>query len=144
MQAEVYVTGLRELRAAVKRADADLIPEMREQLRSVGQVVVSDAKRFIPRGKQPWDRHPGRAQDSVRVTVSGTTVYIVGGKKSVPYYAWLEFGGELKPVGRRRNRQWRPLYPNGRYIRPAVERNESKVVQAVNEAFDNVKRSVNL
>jgi len=136
VRAEVRVTGLAETRRSLKRMDDDLPKQLATELKAVAETVVSDARSRVPVRK-------GKARDSLRVT-GGATVYINGGKAAVPYYAWLDFGGDLKPSGGRRNRQSRPFLKRGRFIYPAIDRNRSRIEAAAEKAVADARRSADL
>lgn len=133
MNAELNVTGLRELRAALNRLDKALAGELRDGLKNAAGVVARDAARVVP-------KRSGRAAGSLRAVSRGNTVLVQGGGARAPYYGWLEFGGA---VGRKSSVK-RPRVPNGRYIRPAIARNETEIVNKVADAFDNAARKAGL
>lgn len=143
MPAEVVVSGLKEVRTGLRKLAPELLPELRDELKQVGAKVVTDAKRRAPVGRQTWDRHPGAARDAIRVVSGGNTVYIVGGKKKVPYFGWLDFGGTLKATGKKRpartNTQVRPLFQRGRMIYPAIDENEHHIMQGALAALDHAR-----
>jgi hypothetical protein len=143
MPAEVVVSGLKEVRSGLRKLAPELLPELRDELMQVGGKVVADAKRRAPVGRQTWDRHPGAARDAIRVVSGGNTVYIVGGKKKVPYFGWLDFGGTLKATGNKRparvNTQYRPILSRGRMIYPAIDENEAHIMRGALQALDNAR-----
>ena len=133
MQAEFNVTGLRELRSALNKLDKSIAGELRTGLKEAAGVVARDAARAVP-------RRTGRAAASVRPVSRGNTIFVQGGGARVPYYGWLEFGGR---VGRNRSVS-RPKVRNGRYIRPAVARNEREIVEKAADAFRSAARKAGL
>jgi hypothetical protein len=44
MNATVRVTGLRELQRSLKKADSDLYPRVREELKAIGEIVAAEAR----------------------------------------------------------------------------------------------------
>lgn len=143
--AEVNVTGLRELRTATRRLEPTMVPVLRDELKGVVRTATLGAvkRRIASDLRSPTvrkKRQSGRLLDSVRVTSGGNTIYIVGGKAKVPYYGWRDFGGVLKPVGRRRNTQVRPFLKRGRYIYPAIDETSAALVDAAGDAFDKAAR----
>ncbi len=136
VRAELVVTGLSETRRNLKRVDIELPKQLGKELKAVAEIVVTDAKSRTP-------VRSGRARDSLRVT-GGATVYINGGKAAVPYYAWLDFGGNLTAVGGRRNTQIRPFLKRGRLIYPAIDRNKAKVRAAAERAVADARRAADL
>lgn len=135
----VQITGLRELRRWLKDAAPDLAVELRNDLEGVAEsVLVPAIKRGFPTGTQRWDRHKGRAKRSVKATTKGSDVVISEGGASVPYMGWLDFGGTLRPSGRRRNTQVRPRRASGRYLYPAVNGNQERLTKAAEDAVQRI------
>ena len=122
----VHLSGFRELRRALAVAGNGLQPELRDGLKRAGDVVIRDARGHIP-------VLTGRARGSLRVVSRGARIEAVGGKGSVPYYPWLEFGGSVS-----KGRVVRPRAPGGRYLYPAVERNTSRLAAEAELALDRV------
>jgi hypothetical protein len=140
----VYVTGLAELRRALRVLEPELLAPLRENLKAAGELIAADARSRVTDGSSPWDRHPGLAKGSIRATAGGNNVYIIGGKAKSAYYGWLDFGGSLKPTGARTNTQQRPVIKKGRYIYPAISAKGHALVQAVAVAFDEAARKAGL
>lgn len=145
----VHVSGLSELRKALKDVDPAVRKQLPKTMKQVGEVIVADARRRInadvshkPRTK--GQKRPGRSAASLRVTSSGLKVYIQGGKASVPYFGWLDFGGTLYPTGRRRNKQRRPVLKHGRYIYPAIDASRDLLVSRLQEALDDAMNQAGL
>lgn len=151
--AEINVTGLAELRRALRKVDASILPELREGLKGAADIVVRDVKAQVP-------RRTGRAAASVRSVSSGNTIYIKAGGARVPYFGWLEFGGQLPghhyrsrkamwwpgadhPIAHARG-AYRPKVPDGRYIRPTIARRTNDIVDAAGDAFDSAARKAGL
>lgn len=127
----VRVEGLREFRRDLRRMDKALPVALRGELLKIGHKVAERAQSKMP-------VVTGRARGSVRAGVSGTNAYVAIGKKSVPYAAWLDFGGTLRPTGHRRNTIRRQPLRMGRYLYPAVEEMRPEVEVAAREAFASV------
>lgn len=89
-------------------------------------------------------RKSGKAAGSVKAGVSGNNAYVQTGKKTVPYAAWLDFGGTLKPVGGRKNTIQRPRIQGGRYLYPAIEAMQPQTEREAAEAFDETARELGL
>lgn len=133
----VRVEGLRELRKALGQIDKDLPKQLRKRFKAIGDEVAADARRTMP-------VDTGKARASVRSGVSGNNAYVQIGKKTVPYAAWLDFGGVLKPTGRRRNRIVRQRRPRGRYLYPAIDRKRDDITAAAVQAFEDTARDLGL
>jgi hypothetical protein len=151
--AEVHITGLRELRAALRRVDGSILGELREGLKDAANIVSDDARSQI-------NSRSGKAAASIRAVSGGNTIYIKGGGARVPYYGWLEFGGTLptKRPSKKKALFWsgashpskrargarRDKVAEGRYIRPTVERNVPRLVEAAADAFDSARQKAGL
>lgn len=139
-QQAVHVEGLRELRKALGQVDPQLQKNLRGRLKKIGDKVATRARSKMPRSGKP---HP-HAADSVKAGVSGNNAYVQTGKASVPYAAWLDFGGTLKPSGKRHNTQVRPRIPGGRYLYPAINEMRPQTEREAVEAFNETAREVGL
>lgn len=128
---QIYITGLTDLNKALREIDPALQKELRTAFRRIAQKV-----RDIARARMPV--RSGRARTSVRAASTSKGAYVASGKASVPYVAWLDFGGALKPVGQRRNTQMRPVIRGGRYLYPAVAK---FTPQAMREAVAAVEKA---
>lgn len=151
--AELNLVGLKELRGALRRFGGELPGELREGLKGAADIAVQDI-----RGQMP--KRTGRAASSVRSVSSGNTIFIKGGGARVPYFGWLEFGGNLPPR-RPRNKKalaWAgaahpvasakgpslPKVREGRYIRPTIARRMPEIVEAAADATDEAMRKAGL
>jgi len=133
----VHITGLRELRGALRRADPAVAQAFQKELKAVGMKVAADARKSVPVDS-------GLAKASIRAVSGGNRIFIAGGKARVPYYGWLDFGGVLGRSGGRRNRQVRKKMQKGRFIYPAIDKNERFIIRAADRAFSSAKRKVGL
>lgn len=148
--AEVSITGYAELRRALARLEPELVPELRGGMKRAADVAAAEAARRLTSAvsgngarKRPA-RSRGRAAASVRAVSSGNTIYLKAGGARVPYYGWLDFGGDLKPQGRRRNRQSRPFLKKGRFLYPAIAAKSGEAIRLAEHAFDNATRKAGL
>lgn len=133
--AQIQIDGLKETAAAFRRVES--LSTLSRHLRAVAEKVANDARAKVPRGKT------GAAAASIRPRSSSGTASVVGGKKSVPYYGWLDFGtrdprsGQPRSVGPWKGSGAGPT--RGRFIYPAVDENEEEIrraaLKAVEEAY---------
>lgn len=142
MRPEIRVEGLRELRAALAKLDPlDARNELRDGLKAAAGIVADDARGRVP-------SRSGRARDSVRATAGGNTAYVVGGKASVPYYGWLDFGTRTPRTGNARSvGPWSGTGPGpakGRFIYVALDAKEHQVVEKVADAAEKAITNVGL
>ena len=122
--------------------DPELLKELRGELKKAAEPIAQDARRRVKRSIKNRSRSTGRAAASIRITAGGNRIRIVGGKKRVPYYGWLDFGGTLHPSGGRRNLQTRPIIRRGRYIYPAIDAGLPDVVRRVDRVVNDTARKV--
>lgn len=132
----VRVDGLRELRRDVRRVSPELVPLLRNNLKRAGDSVVSSARRRLRSSIRNQGRSDGSTEGTLRVTSGGNVIYIKGGNAGHPHYGWLDFGGQLKPIGGRRNLQSRPKIKKGRYIYPAIAENNRQIADGVKQAVE--------
>lgn len=133
--AGIQVEGLKELRRSIAR-----LPEVKNGLRQdfleIGKKIAKDAAAAVP-------EESGRAKGSLRAGVSGNNAYIAGGKQSVPYFGWLDFGSRNPVSGRARTvGPWKKSGKGpkkGRFIYPAIAKNEKEIKKAALKAFDRVE-----
>lgn len=133
----VHVEGLKELRRALGQVDKQLPKNLRGRLKKIGDKVADRARQRMP-------KRTGRAAGSVKAGVSGNTAYVQTGKKTVPWASWLDFGGTLRPTGRRFNTQTRPRIKGGRYVFPAIEEMKPQTEREALEAFEETARELGL
>lgn len=136
MSVTIKVEGLRELRAALHRAEGNSSKALDKGLKDAAQLVVNDAKRRIPLGPPPH----GHARNSVRSAKVGHGVEVRGGGSRYPYYMWLEFGGH---VGRQ-HATYRTRVKAGRYIYPALKKKRAQMYRLWNRHLARAMRTAGL
>ena len=134
---DVRVTGLRKLSRALKQIDPELQKAFKGDMKVVAERVASRVRARVP-------RRSGRAASSVKGGADMKSAYVQGGKKTVPYYGWLEFGGTLRPTGGRRNEIHRPVDRDGRYLWPTVTESRDESLKAAAEAADKAARDAGI
>lgn len=112
----VEIQGLREFSRRVRSADKELSKEMRRGMKSIAETVARSAKESVP-------KRSGKLANSIRPTSTPKVGKVSMGGARVPYAGFIEFGGS---VGRN-NSVKRPFVKNGRYLRPAYEKNRAQV-----------------
>lgn len=136
--AAVRVEGLREFRRGLAKLDKQFPKDLNREVKQIGERVAADARQRVP-------VRSGRARGSIRATTAGSRAYVVGGKKSVPYFGWLDFGGGIPNRQSRRRRSlsqpWRsrPFLDEGRFIYPAVRRARPRLERELSQAFERAK-----
>ena len=144
-RAAVRFDEFASLQRALKQTGDDAERELRDELKnsSVMFQIVSDARALLT-GSYRGRRSTGRAAASLRVGATTKGVYITGGKSTVPYYGWLDFGGDLKPSGGRRNLQKRPFKKRGRAMYPAIYKHRGDINMAAEDAIESSLRKAGL
>lgn len=131
--AGIQIEGLAEFRRDLKKIDENLTKELRNDLKLIAMEIAVEARQQVP-------QITGKARGSIRGGVSGNNAYVAGGKKSVPYYGWLDFGSRKPRSGRSRKvGPWKGSGPGpkkGRFIYPTIERNRSEITRKAQQAFD--------
>lgn len=134
---ELQVEGLREVARALKGLDGDVRRELPRELKKVAVIVADDAQNRVPVDS-------GAARKSIRARATAQQAAVVGGKKTVPYYGWLDFGSRTPVKGQGR---WQGPWQNsgrgpsrGRFIYPAIDANWRRIVKAAGDAVDNARR----
>lgn len=134
-RAGLQVSGIREVRSKLRAlGDAEALGEVREALKDAAGIVADEARKRVP-------VRSGRARDSIRPTVSGNRAFVAGGKATVPYYGWLDFGSRSPISGRPRSvGPWAHPAPGGpelgRFIYPALEDTRDKVAKTLLDGID--------
>ncbi len=129
----VQVEGLKEVQKYLKKIGAvEQSKELRTGLREAAKLVGQDARTRVP-------VKTGRARGSIGWTVNLDGAYVLGGKKQVPYYGWLDFGSRTPVKGRPRSvGPWKKSGAGpfrGRFIYAAIADNEDKIVEMVLDAL---------
>ena len=132
MAAQVQIRGIRELRSAFKRVDAEIPKELRKVLKDIALSVVAGIAAKVPRVS-------GKAARSVRARSSQTGAAIAVGGATAPYYPWLDFGGTVGR-GHRPGVPWsgsvhRDMPVGGRYVYPTIAEKRDDIDRAVEAAL---------
>lgn len=99
----IKVAGLKQFTRDLKKLDRDLGRAVRLALNDAAQLVVDEAVPKIP-------RKSGRAAGTVKSKSTQTKARVSAGSARVPYYAWLDFGGQAGRVSRQFRKKGRYLY----------------------------------
>lgn len=107
------------------------------QLADLTDAVVIDselfaAKTVVDAARPEVPVVTGAAAHSLRVLDYGGGAAATGGSSAVPYYGWLEFGGD---AGIRRSVH-RPVVPLGRYLHPAFLQNFDKIERKMGDLLE--------
>jgi hypothetical protein len=140
--AAVQVSGLADLRNDLKKLEnAAAARQVKNALADAADYVAVRA-----RGKVP--SRSGRAAGSIKGGSTGASAYVKGGGGNVPYYGWLDFGSRTPKKGNPRSRgPWSgsgkgPI--RGRFIYPAIDENQNKIVELVGNGLNQVIRDAGL
>jgi hypothetical protein len=139
--AGIEVAGLREFQKGLKQLSPEIDKELKTELKAVAEAIVPDARRRLP-------SRTGRASGSIRAGADAKGPYIVGGKKAVPYYGWLDFGSRNPRSGQpRRVGPWTKSGAGpkkGRAIYPAIDANTDTIITGAVAALNKAKNVVDL
>ena len=134
---KVRVSGMAETQRSLKKLDPELSKAFRKEFLTIGKKIALDAKTEVPRVS-------GKARGSIRAGMKGQTPYVAGGKASVPYYGWLDFGSRTPKSGQPRSvGPWKGSGSGpkrGRFIYKAIDKNRAVIKAGAKEAFDKAKR----
>lgn len=134
----VYVSNLGEVRKYLRKIHPDLVPVLREDLKSaIIQNTLPAIIRRVP-------SKSNRARFTIKARSGGNTLYVLAGGKSsaAPYFGWLDFGGTLKNRGPGRNQMIpRPIIKKGRYVYPGILETQNRLVEAAGQAVDKAIQS---
>lgn len=119
MPEHIRVEGLRELQRHLRMLDVALPRELRKANKQAAEIVAVEARRRTP-------VRTGRARRSITVRAEQRGASVKGGGARVPYFAWLDYGGQ---VGRR-NSVSRPYRKGGRILYPSLAARREQVVDA--------------
>lgn len=136
----VSVEGLDETLRALRKAGDKM------SAREVGQAGKSAADIVAQRAKTKVPVLTGRARDSVRAAVVRGGGAVRGGKATVPYYGFLDFGNKPhqgRGVGRGDSHP-RPFIARGRFIYPTLDEEMDRVVETYEQLVSAVLRSAGL
>ncbi len=159
----VQIVGLRELQRDLKSMDSRLDKDVRRALKQAADVVARSAAEKVPIGPGKLGFH---AKNTLKGGSTSTGAFVVGGKESVPYFGWLDFGSRhprktsehtnQTVAGRRaiaRMTSGRRVGPwansgkgphGGRFIYPSIEEKSPEVVRIVDRAVGAAQKAANL
>jgi hypothetical protein len=120
----IKITGLAEFNRNLRKINSDLPKALRLAGNEGAEIVASWARHRV-------EKDTGRAQRSIKAKSTRTEARVSGGSKSVPWYAWLDFGGK---VGIKHSVK-RPFIKGGRYIYPGYTNNIPKVTEVLTAAL---------
>ena len=136
---EIRVENLAALRRSLTQLQQiEARNELRLGLKRAADIVAQEARSRVP-------SRTGRARSSIRATAGGSRAFVRGGKKTVPYYGWLDFGSRTPRTGNPRSvGPWKGTGAgprDGRFIYPAADAKKRQVEQAVADAIEEAVRN---
>ena len=155
-QEVVRISGLRELRAGLRRIDKKLPKEISKAGKKAANIVVRSARPRVPVGPAVG----GHAAVSIKPRATQKGVSVVEGGNKFPYMPWLDFGGTIYPRGAithggriresadfgtgRQQAIHRPYLKRGRYVWAAFGDNKSEVMDTYQNALGDAARRAGL
>lgn len=133
----VRIEGLTEVRRGLKTlGDAAGSKELRLGLKSAATLVATEARGRVP-------VRSGAAAGSIAAGTSGDKAFVAGGRKSVRYYGWLDFGSRTPKTGNPRSKgPWSGSGKGparGRFIYAAIDAKRAEVEAQVRKAVEALK-----
>lgn len=133
-QSEIRVEGLRELGSSLRKAGNGLQNDLKAAHKASADIVVREAKSRAP-------VKTGRLRDSLKSLASVRNARISGGKKTVPYYGWIDFGGTIAPKGTAIKRTY---LKEGRIMYPAISAKRDEIVNKYERQVREILRKAGL
>lgn len=134
IEPRVQVYGLKELRRDLKAVgDIEGLAQLRDGLKAAAEIGASEARSLA-------SVFSDRAAQTIRPTAGGNKAYIAGGKASLPWYGWADFGsrtpisGAPRSVGPWAHSGRGPRH--GRFIYEAIDRESERIADAVRDGVD--------
>ncbi len=124
-----------ELRRALGQlTPADSLKELRVGLKAAADIAAQEAKLRA-------NSFSFTVSDTIRAIAAGNIAYVAGGKASLRYYGWADFGSRTPRRGQPRSMgPWAKSGPGprgGRFIYPALEMKSPEIAEAVATAMEN-------
>jgi Bacteriophage HK97-gp10, putative tail-component len=130
--ASVKVTGLRELRTALKKVGAEAPAAMKTEMKTIAGKVVGKIVSKVP-------QKTGKAAGSIKARGTTTGAGIAFGGTAAPYYPWLDFGGTVgkghKPGVSGSGSIRRNFIKQGRYVYPTLMDEQTAIKHDLDEAL---------
>jgi hypothetical protein len=132
---QVRMEGLRELRKAMRDAEAGSQKHLQRRFKDVAAIVASAIAGRVPRGPT------GHAAASVRPRATATGASVLAGGASAPYFPWLDFGGstgrghKAGGGGAIVRNPFMGESGEGRYVYPTISEMPGVIEHAANEAI---------
>jgi len=133
----IQVSGIRELRAALKAAEGHLPSELRKGLNEVANLIVVDARPRIPVGTGGRDRHPGRLAGTLRARSTQTAAQVVLGTARTPYAQAVYWG-----TGPRAGQRGPHNIKAHQVMHESFERQKVPIVVALRSVLDRLAKSI--
>lgn len=106
MDDPIRIDGLAEFSRNLRKLDGDLPKALRLGMNRAADLVVANAQPRVA-------RRSGRASRTVKARSTRTAARVVAGSARVPYFPWLDYGGEGRVKGRPAARKF---VKEGRYV----------------------------
>lgn len=133
----IRVDGLAELQRGLRKLAPEIDAALKAELKGIAENVAVGARRRIP-------KDTGRARASIRAGADARGPYVKGGKRTVPYYAWLEFGSRTPGPHRGPWRSSGSGPPKGRAIYPEIGAQKSQIASGCARALERAKAAADL
>jgi len=123
---------------ALGAVDSNLADELKQESLEIAEDVRDLAKRKL---SGDVATSTGRAAASIRAFSNTRGAGVRGGRASVPYYGWLDFGGTIRHEGSKHTHTTahligREVRREGRYIYPAADEESTRAAPRVERMLD--------
>ncbi|MDQ1504883.1 MAG: hypothetical protein QOD57_2610 [Actinomycetota bacterium] len=126
----IQVTGIRELRNALKAAEGRLPSELRKGLNEVANIIVVDARRHIP-------VRSGKLAGTLRARSTQTAAQVVLGTARTPYAQAVYWGTGPRP-GQRGPHNIKPH----QVMHESFDRNKAPIANALRSVLDRLAATI--
>ncbi len=121
----IGIAGLDQFVRNLKQLDRDLPKALRLSFNEISKIVVDDAQRLVP-------SVTGRTRKSLKAKSTQKAARLSGGSNGVPWFGWLDFGGEGRIKGRP---AYRPVKKEGRYLYAAYYKHRDEIPALMEQAL---------
>lgn len=129
---QVRIEGLRELRRTIRQiGDTELKDGMKNAHKRAADLVAKDAASRAP-------VKTGALKESIKSLGSQREAKVKGGKKKVPYFGFIDFGGTIKQTNRTISR---PYMREGRMLYPALAAKRRQIAEEYSKEVETIFRS---
>lgn len=129
----IRIDGLKEFQRALKLLEDGAQKKLKTVLNEAADIVADEARRHVP-------VRSGQARATMRAASQQRYAIVSAGGRKVPYYAWLDFGGNTG----RNGSAHRPFLRRGRYMYPAYFKLHDDIITTLSDGLARLAQEVGL